>query len=415
MGEFRMPSLGADMESGTLVQWLVHPGDRVSRGDVVAVVETQKGAIEVEIFDEGTVQQLIVPEGAVVPVGAVLAMVNGGNGRVSLPPPVEPAPVAAPVEPGAVRVTIPAPVPSRLDGTRIHASPLARRRAVELGIDLLAVEGSRPGGAICLHDVERAAETKVEIPSPTLPKERVAPSVAEPREAVEPAEERVAQDPRAAMRAAIAAAMAKANREIPHYYLGTDIDLKPMLDWLEETNLQRPVTERLLYAVPLIKAVALALREVPELNGFFADEMARPSDAIHIGWAISLRAGGLVAPAIHDVDLLTLDQIMEALRDLILRARSGKLRSSEMTDPTITITSLGEQGVPEVYGVIYPPQVALVGFGKIVERPWAVDGMLTVRPVIRATLAADHRASDGHRGGLFLSAVERLLKEPEKL
>ena len=217
------------------------------------------------------------------------------------------------------------------------------------------------------------------------------------------------------MRRAIAAAMAKANREIPHYFLGTDIDMKRTLDWLEAENLKRPVAERLLYAVPLIKAVALALQDVPEMNGFYENDQFQPSDAVHAGWAIALKQGGLVAPAIHDADTLSVDEIMAKMRDLIMRARGGKLKSSEMMDPTITITSLGETGVPEVYGVIYPPQVALVGFGKIVDRPWAVDGMLTVRPIMRTTLAADHRASDGHRGGLFLAAIDRLLQEPEKL
>lgn len=141
----------------------------------------------------------------------------------------------------------------------------------------------------------------------------------------------------------------------------------------------------------------------------------QPSEAIHLGVAISLRQGGLIAPAIHDVDKKTLDEIMRDLKDLVKRTRAGVLRSSEISDPTITVTSLGEQGVETVFGVIYPPQVSLVGFGKITQQPWAAEGMLGVRPVIQASLAADHRASDGHRGGRFLAAINRLLQEPEKL
>jgi pyruvate dehydrogenase E2 component (dihydrolipoamide acetyltransferase) len=217
------------------------------------------------------------------------------------------------------------------------------------------------------------------------------------------------------MRDAIAKAMARSKREIPHYYLGPEIDSKRAREWLTAENLKRPVAERIVYATLLLKATALAAREVPEMNGFWVDGAFHPSEAVHVGVAISLRQGGLVAPAIHHTDLLTLDELMRALRDLVMRARIGKLRGSEMTDPTITLTNLGEQGVSVVHGIIYPPQVALVGFGAVVERPWAVDGLLGIRPIVTATLAADHRASDGHRGRLFLSAVNRLLQDPERL
>jgi pyruvate dehydrogenase E2 component (dihydrolipoamide acetyltransferase) len=187
------------------------------------------------------------------------------------------------------------------------------------------------------------------------------------------------------------------------------------LAWIEDQNLKRPVEKRLVPAVLLIKASALAAREVSGMNGFWEGDSFRPSEPVHVGVAISLRQGGLIAPAIHDADQKSLDDLMLAMRDLVQRARRGALRASEMSDPTITVTNLGEQGVEAVFGVIYPPQVALVGFGKIVERPWAADGMLGVRPILSATLSADHRASDGHQGGLFLAAVERLLQEPEQL
>ena len=206
-----------------------------------------------------------------------------------------------------------------------------------------------------------------------------------------------------------------ARREIPHYHLATDVDLSRALRWLEGENLKRPVTGRILSAALILKAVALALRELPELNGFWTDGALRASTGIHLGVAISLRGGGLIAPAIHDADTLSLDALMLALRDLVQRARGGMLRGSELTDPTITVTNLGEQGVRTVYGVIYPPQVALVGVGRVTERPWAEGGLLGVRPVVTLTLAADHRASDGHRGALFLAAVDRLLQTPERL
>jgi pyruvate dehydrogenase E2 component (dihydrolipoamide acetyltransferase) len=217
------------------------------------------------------------------------------------------------------------------------------------------------------------------------------------------------------MREAIARTMARSKREIPHYYLGTTIDMGAALAWLETENSARPADERLLPAALLIKAVALATREVPNMNGTWQEGGFRPSASVHVGVAISLRRGGLVAPAIHDAQELRLDDLMGRLRELVGRARTGRLRGSEVADATITVSNLGDQGVEAVFGVIYPPQVALVGFGRVVERPWAEGGMLGVRPVVQATLSADHRASDGHDGARFLSAVDRLLQAPEEL
>jgi pyruvate dehydrogenase E2 component (dihydrolipoamide acetyltransferase) len=209
--------------------------------------------------------------------------------------------------------------------------------------------------------------------------------------------------------------MARAKREIPHFYLGTTIDLQRATTWLAGQNARRAVTERLLPGVLLVKAVALALREVPELNGTWSDGRAIASAAVHVGVAISLRGGGLVAPALHDTERQSLDDLMRRFRDLVKRARAGTLRSSELTDPTITVTSLGERGVDTVFGVIYPPQVAIVGFGRIAERPWSVEGAVVSRPVVTATLSADHRVTDGHRAGLFLVALDRFLQAPETL
>ncbi len=222
-------------------------------------------------------------------------------------------------------------------------------------------------------------------------------------------------DRQRAMRRAIATAMSRSKREIPHYYLRETIPMAAALLWLRQHNADLPITQRLLPAVLLLKAVALAVQRTPELNGFYRDGQFLPSTAVHTGVAISLRGGGLVAPALHDVADQPLAQLMQALTDLVKRARAGSLRSSEMSDPTITVTNLGDQGAEEVFGVIYPPQVALVGFGSLLERPWVVDGQVCVQPVVCATLAADHRASDGHRGALFLAALHELLQQPAAL
>jgi len=389
MHEFRMPSLGADMEAGTLVEWNMKPGQTVKRGDVVAVVETQKGAVDIEIWEDGIVDRLLVEPGAKVPVGEPIALLRGEGEEAAPAQPAAPAAARPAVEPALP----PGKVTRAAEGPRVKVSPAARRRAAELGVDLSRVEASAADGVVSLADVERAAQ---QARPPT------------PGKAAEP-------DRAAAMRAAIGAAMAKSKREIPHYYLGATIDVTRALSWLEQQNVGRPVAERVLFAAVLMRAAALALADVPELNGHWTDGRLQMAPAVHLGVGIALRGGGLVAPAIHDAEKKNTVKIMRALADLITRARSGGLRSSELSDATITVTNLGEQGVEEVYGVIYPPQVALVGFGKILPRPWVDGGSIVVRQTLRVTLSADHRASVGHRGALYLAALERLLLEPEKL
>jgi len=393
--EFRMPSLGADMEAGTLMEWLVKPGDIVKRGDVVAVVDTQKGAIEVEIYQAGRIEQLLVGLDTKVPVGTPLALLRteAEAGPVEVPPP----PAAPRITPSRIAPTTPPPIPTVIVGPgpapQLRASPAARRLAQERGIDLATVTGSGPGGAITSEDVERRL-TKVAAP---------------------PEEKRAAGIDLGAMRVAIAAAMARSKREIPHYYLEHQVDVTPCERWLSEQNAPRPPEDRLLIGALAIKATALALRRFPAFNGFYRDGKFEPVQAVHIGVAIAIRGGGLAAPALHDADGLLLDEVMARMRDLVQRMRAGRIRSSEISDPTITVSSLGERGVEALYGVIYPPQVAIVGFGKVVTRPWVIDGAIGPRSVVTITLAGDHRVSDGHAGALFLAEIGKLLQEPGKL
>ena len=406
MGDFRMPALGADMTEGRLLEWRVAVGDRVARGDIVAVVDTSKAEIEVEIFEAGVIEELVVPVGTMVPVGTVLAHIRsavGGEAR-----PTAPEPTVAPRAAVAAAPSPPPPPPLDAATGRPRVSPLARRMAADLGVDLGTCSGTGPGGAITKADIERAAGPGAG-PSPE-PAPTPAPVVAHPASTSASQEDR-----QAAMRRTIADLMARSKREIPHYYLGQHIDMTRALAWLTETNQARPPGDRLLPVALLVKAVALTCRDHPSLNGFFTDGALQAADGVHPGIAIALRGGGLMAPAIHDADALDLDALMAALRDLTQRTRHGQLRGSEMTDPTITVTNLGDRGVETVHGVIYPPQVALVGFGRIVERPWASDGMIGAHPVVHATLAADHRAGDGHTGGLFLAAIDRRLQEPDRL
>jgi pyruvate dehydrogenase E2 component (dihydrolipoamide acetyltransferase) len=209
--------------------------------------------------------------------------------------------------------------------------------------------------------------------------------------------------------------MARSKREVPHVYLSTTIDLTPALTWLTAENGRRSVAERLLPAVLFIKAVGRACAEVPDVNGFWTDHGFAAGSGVHVGCAIALRGGGLVAPALHDVETKSLEVVGREFADLVNRARAGALRSSEMSDATITVTNLGELGVESAYAIIYPPQVAIVGIGRIVERPWVVEGRIEPRSVVTISVSADHRAVDGRGAGVFLTAVERWLQAPATL
>lgn len=515
MGEFIMPSLGADMEEGVLQEWLVAPGDTVRKGDPVAVVETAKSTIEVECFESGTVERLIVEPGTNVPVGTPLALIADGSTAAPPAPPTDtearegaaasgPAPVpdvhevrsplvrrlakAEGVDLAALHGTGPGGVITRTDVRKaahlpeLSATPAARRLASELNMDLASIPGGGKNGLVRVADVRAAAATS----APPIADRPVAPPTDQPthppgptgvpRLRATPMARRVAaelgvnlaavsgtgelgavrvadvralaaadtgtstqpgapeagsgnghagrptavtlpgdEDRTAAMRRAIANLMSRSKRDIPHYYLSTTIDLEAALRWMREHNQHSPLAERLIPGALLLKAAALAARQVPELNGFWIDDRFVPGPGVHLGVAISLRGGGLVAPALHDADALPLGQLMAGLKDLVNRTRTGRLRGSETADPTITVTSLGDQGVEAVFGVIYPPQVALVGFGRVVERPCAVNGLLGVRPTVTTTLSADHRATDGAIGARYLATVDRLLQRPEEL
>lgn len=390
MIEFKLPSLGADMDEGTLLEWKVKPGDVVKKGQVIAVVDTAKAAVDVECWQEGTVHELVAEIGQKMSVGTVMATLREVGEKVAATiPAVTPQAVLPGME----------PAPAVPPGRRM-ISPAARKHAEEKGVDIDRIVGTGPHGAVTLADVDRAAAAPQPAPS-------AAPAVVSPVEK--------ATDKAAEMRKAIAAAMARSKREIPHYYVGEDIPLARALAWLQEQNARRSMAERLLPAVLLLKAVALALKRYPELNGYFRDGGFVPGERINLGVAISLRQGGLIAPALLDADGKSLTQLMQELTDLVARTRAGSLKSSEMSEATITVTNLGDQGTQRVFGVIYPPQVALVGFGRVVERPWAEAGGLKVLPVVTASLSADHRVSDGHRGALFLREVADLLQRPEEL
>ncbi len=411
MSEFKMPSLGADMDAGTLVEWLKQPGEAVKRGDIIAVVETQKGAIEIEVFEDGVLSDIKVQPGTEVPVGSVLATIStDGSGASEPPAEAAPAPkqVEAPLKPQESSPETPEAPPSAPKSAPAQStshpdiSPAARRAAEEKGVDISALKPG-PSGIIGLAEVEAAA-------APSAPRTAEMPA---PKPT--PAGGSRPGINLGAMRKAIAAAMSRSHREIPHYWVSQTIDLTPLYIWLERENRQRSVADRLLYVVPLLKAAALAVKETPALNGHYRDDEFQPSDKVHMGVATALRGGGLVAPAIHDVDRADLDTIRVGLLDLVQRTRAGRLRSSEMTDATVTLSNLGEDTSDALTSLIYPPQVAIIGCGAPLDRPHVVNGRIEIRRLMNVTVAGDHRVSDGRRASQFLGRFARRLETPEEL
>lgn len=436
MAEFRMPSLGADMDSGRIAEWLVAPGDVVHKGQTVAVVDTSKAAIEVEVFTDGTVTELLVEPGVEVPVGTALARIEEGAapqpGPSAEPPSVESpsaetlvkpplrhlahqlgvdlaqvhgtgeggritradiqaaASAVAPTEPAAV-----APPPPAQGATRVEATPRARALAASRGIDLAGITGSGAHRRILAKDIPEAPAQPAS--TTTTP---VQPDAAQRKQQ---------------MRTAIATLMGRSAVEIPHYYVATTVDLAATLTWLRDHNEHRAPQDRLLPVAVIMRAVVRAAQDVPDLNGHWVNGELRPSPAVDLGVAVAQRTGGLVTPRIQEADRLDVDGLMAALANLVRRARRGGLKADELQPGSITVSSLADGGPDALYGVIYPPQVALVGVGAIRERPWAIGGMLTVRPTTTLTLAADHRATDGRTGAAFLDRMTQLLSEPEEL
>lgn len=392
MSQFLMPSLGADMDAGTLVEQTIASGAPVKRGDVIGAVETQKGVIEIEVFEDGILGEWLVELGTKVDVGSPLANIVTEGDPPEIPqdpepqpapappevPPPEPAPpdISPPVDP--TPQPIPPEMPQPVDRARI--TPAARRYASQHGIDLAKLAGK----TVTLSDL---AEMPVLAP----------------------------KDTQNDMRAAIAASMSRSKREIPHYYLSQDVDLTDADAFVTATNIDRLPETRLILAAVIGVAIAKALVKFPEFNGHYSDGQFRPSEAVNLGFAINLRGGGLVAPALFDADHKRLDDFMQDLRDLIARVKSGRFKARELSDATMTLTSLGDRGVDRIFGVIYPPQVAIIGVGTPRKQPAIVDGQVVPRLCATITLSADHRVSDGHRGALFLRAIAKNLGRPETL
>jgi pyruvate dehydrogenase E2 component (dihydrolipoamide acetyltransferase) len=400
LSEVVMPQMGADMQEGTIVRWLRREGEAVKRGEIIAEIETDKANVEIEAYESGVLRRILLPEGTTVPVGEIIAVIAAPEDDVSryeagaAPPAAaeeaRPA-VAAPERPAA-----PAEAPPVVAG-RARASPVARRLAQELGVDLSLVRGTGPDGRILRRDVEAVARAPEAVPA-------AEPAPAAP--VVAPAMSR--------MRQTIARRMAQSKREAPHYYLTMDVDVT------EAQRLRRQLNEAAGGEVHIsvndmiVKAVAKALRRHPGFNAWFVDGQLQQQEALNIGVAVALEEG-LIAPAVLDCGRKSLPDIARDSRDLAERARSGVLKAEEYTGATFTVSNLGMYGVETLIAIIPPPQTAILGVGAVQQVPGVEDGEVVVRERMKVALSADHRVTDGALGARFLAEIRSFLESPISL
>jgi pyruvate dehydrogenase E2 component (dihydrolipoamide acetyltransferase) len=403
MAEVIMPKMGDAMTEGKVLRWLKRPGDPVRKGEPIAEIETDKVNVELEAEWDGILSRVLVEPGSAVPVGApiaVLTLPGEAPPAAEAPPPQGPvaspaataAPPAAPVQaatPAAPPVTPPTGV--------VRASPLARRLAAEHGIPLETIRGSGPEGRITKDDVEAAIAARAARPAP-------AGAPAGPPAAVR-------EVPLSRMRAAIARRMTESKQQVPHFYVTMAIAMDAALDLRRQLNARLPEAAKITVNDLVVRAAALALRRYPNLNASFAGETIRHPAAVNISIAVPV-AEGLLSPVLHDVDRKPLWVIARESKALIERARAGHLRPDDLAGGTFTVSNLGPYGVEAFAAIVTPPQTAILAVGAATPTPVVRDGAVQVATVMRATLSADHRVTDGAEAAQFLGEIRRLLEAP---
>ena len=412
-----MPALSPTMTEGALVKWHKSEGDRISAGDMIAEVETDKATVEIEAVEEGTLGKIVVPEGTKgVQVNTVIAIIlEEGEDASALEAAAaaEPAPPPAakpPSETPAAGIPTPAsasappmpgpPSPDR--GGRLFASPLARRVAQQAGLDLARVTGTGPHGRIVKRDIDGALAKPLAPALPALVAE--APGVPAYREV-----------PLSSMRKAIARRLVEAKREAPHIYLTIDCEIDELLKVRAELNQRAGQDGDADYKISIndfvIRAAALALMKVPAANASWSEEAIRQYESVDISVAVAV-AGGLITPIIRNAERKGLAAISNEIRELAPRAREGKLRPEEFQGGTFTVSNLGMYGIREFAAILNPPQGCILAVGAGQERPVVKDGALAAATVMTCTLSADHRVVDGAVGAEFLAAFKRLIEDP---
>ncbi|MFP6679308.1 MAG: dihydrolipoamide acetyltransferase family protein [Dehalococcoidia bacterium] len=411
--EVVMPAMGADMTEGTVVKWLKSEGDEVSRGEILAEIETDKTVVEMEAYGSGLLRKIVIGEGSKVPVGDLIAYL--GDADDELPDSAPDAISASATAEESVPVE-PTESPSQLDSTspvphgRIKASPVARKIALERGLDLANITGSGPGGRITRADVERIPDTPTVRSVESVA--ALAPAEAKPEIAL--SGENI---PLTAMRQAIARVTVRSKTENPHYYIDLSIDMTQATSFRQGLNEEIDDTgPRISVNDMIVRACVKAVTKYPKFNTTFADDHLIAHPDINIGIAIALDVG-LIVPAIMRTQNMSLLEISSATKDLANRVRGegGSLSQEENTAGTFSISNMGMLGVDTFQAIIVPPQSAILAVGAVAPTPVVRDGEIVVRQMMRASLSADHRVTDGAEGGVFLGEIRRLLENPVSL
>ncbi len=422
--EILMPALSPTMEEGTLAKWLVKEGDTVSSGDLLAEIETDKATMEFEAVDEGVVGKILVAEGTEgVKVNTAIALIGEEGEDFSAAPapaaaPAAEAPADAAPAAAAAAAAAPAPAaPAASDGTRIFASPLARRIAKDKGVDLATLKGSGPHGRIVKADVEGASAAPAQAAAPaagSAPAATAMPTGPQAEAVLKMYEGREFEEVKLnGMRKTVAARLTEAKQTIPHFYLRRDIQLDALLKYRSQINKQlEPRGIKLSVNDFVIKACALALQAVPDANAVWAGDRIiklKPSD---VAVAVAVE-GGLFTPVLKDSDAKSLSVLSAEMKDLAGRARDGKLMPHEYVGGSFAISNLGMFGIENFDAVINPPHGSILAVGAGVKKPVVgADGELTVATVMSTTLSVDHRVIDGALGAQFLEAIKGNLENP---
>jgi pyruvate dehydrogenase E2 component (dihydrolipoamide acetyltransferase) len=423
--EILMPALSPTMEEGTLAKWLKAEGDTIAAGDVICEIETDKATMEFEAVDEGVLGKILVPDGtAGVKVNQLIGLIleegedasalDGykAGGAAPAPAAAAPAPEAAPAPVAAA----PAPVAAAAGGARVFASPLARRLAAQRGLDLSAIAGSGPKGRIVKHDIDAALKAGTGKAAPAA----AAAAAPAPVAASAPAKPVALPDaphtalPNSTMRKVIAKRLTESKQTVPHFYLTVDVELDALLALRKDLNDR---AEGLGQAYKLsvndliIKAVALALKQVPAANASWTDEAIIQWSDVDVSVAVATE-GGLITPIVRKADQKGLATISNEMKELAKKARDGKLKPEEFQGGGFTISNLGMYGIREFAAIINPPQGCILAVGAGDQRPVVKDGALAVATVMSCTLSVDHRVVDGAVGAQFMAAFKKLIQDP---
>ena len=414
ISEVTMPSMGADMTEGTIVKWLKAEGDQVGRGDKLAEVETDKTVVEMEAYAEGLLRKIVVSEGSLVQVGAVIAFIGDADDDIPEVAAAAPAAEAAPEAPAATPDPAPTPAPEPVQqaapapvavpasqGGRIKASPIARKIAEEKGVDIAAITGTGPGGRITKSDVENFT------PSPGF--------------AVSGGRSPVVLDgsdtPLSSMRQAIARVTVRSKTEAPHYYVTHEIDMSAAMTFRRQLNeALAEEGDRVSVNDLILMALTKTLIKYPKWNSFFDGDKLIGHPSINLGVAIALDEG-LIVPAVIDIQNMSLVGISRAVRDLGKRARGdgGNLTQAELTQGTFGTSNLGMFGTDTFSAIIVPPNAGIIAVGTVKEKPVVRDGKVVVASMMNATISADHRVGDGAEAAVFLGEFQKNLENPARL